>query len=309
MSGTKPGLCVSLFGAESLLEGRLPDLVRLAVAADEAGVDQVNVTDHVVMGGRPDRYPYGRFPFEQHHPWPEPLTLLAAFASVTRRVRLATGVLIAPLRPAPLLAKQAATLDALSEGRLDLGVGVGWQREEYDACGVDFDLRWRLLDETLRTARELWRGSPVHAARGAAVLEGVVSSPAPVQNRLPVWFGVAATPRQARRIAEIGDGWVPIDRDPDHVAAGAELIRDAFRAAGRATSELTVRAKLPRVTVDTRGTSPEDRAVAALAGAPATLRAGVNVLDVALAEHVDRWDDVPPFLAALVVERDRLTVD
>jgi probable F420-dependent oxidoreductase len=309
MAGTKPGLCVSLFGAESLLEGRPSDLVRLAVSADEAGVDQVNVTDHVVMGGRPNRYPYGCFPVKQRHPWPEPLTVLAAFASVTRRVRLATGVLIAPLRPAPLLAKQAATLDALSEGRLDLGVGVGWQREEYLACGVDFELRWRLLDETLRTARELWRGSPVHAQRGATVLDGVVSSPVPVQDRLPVWFGVAATPRHARRIAELGDGWVPIERDPEQIAAGVALVRDAFRAAGRATAELIVRAKLPRVAADARGAAPEERAAVALADAPVTLRAGVTVVDVALAEHVDRWEDVQPFLTALVDERDRLTVD
>ena len=83
-------------------------------------------------------------------PFSRPLTTLAALASATRDIRLATGVLIAPLRPPLLLAKTVATLDVLSQGRVDLGVGVGWQREELEAGGVPFEERWRRLDDTLR---------------------------------------------------------------------------------------------------------------------------------------------------------------
>jgi alkanesulfonate monooxygenase SsuD/methylene tetrahydromethanopterin reductase-like flavin-dependent oxidoreductase (luciferase family) len=119
-----------------------PDLrwmVDLARVADESGIDQIALSDHVLMGERTDRYPYGTFPFAPDEPWMEPLTTLAAIASVTRRVRLATGILIAPLRPPPLLAKTIATLDVLSNGRVDFGVGVGWQREEYEASSVPFE--------------------------------------------------------------------------------------------------------------------------------------------------------------------------
>jgi alkanesulfonate monooxygenase SsuD/methylene tetrahydromethanopterin reductase-like flavin-dependent oxidoreductase (luciferase family) len=122
-------------------------LLDVARAAEAAGVDRLVVTDHVVLGPHLDAYAWGRFPTAPDGPWLEPLTVLTAMAGVTRAVRLSTGILIAPLRPAAVLAKTVATLDVLSGGRVDLGVGVGWQREEYDALGLDFDDRGRLLDD------------------------------------------------------------------------------------------------------------------------------------------------------------------
>src|SRR6185436_18984466 len=98
-------------------------------------------------------YPYGDFPFPPADPWVEPLTTLAAMAAVTSTVRLGTGVLITPLRPAVLLAKTIATLDNLSGGRVDLGVGLGWQREEYAAIGVSFTERWARHDDEIRACR------------------------------------------------------------------------------------------------------------------------------------------------------------
>jgi alkanesulfonate monooxygenase SsuD/methylene tetrahydromethanopterin reductase-like flavin-dependent oxidoreductase (luciferase family) len=108
---------------------RLHEVVALARMAEDAGADTVVVPDHLVMSDRTDRYRWGRFPLPVDAAWLEPLTVLAAIAGATRRVRLATGILIAPLRPAAVLAKTAATLDVLSRGRLDLGVGTGWQKE------------------------------------------------------------------------------------------------------------------------------------------------------------------------------------
>ena len=134
--------------------------IDLARAAAAAGVDRVVVVDHVVMGPNTDAYSWGKFPTPADAPWLEPLTVLAAMAAVTTRIRLATGILIAPLRPAVLLAKQAATLDVLSQGRLDLGVGTGWQREEYDAEGLDFAARGQLLTDTIAACRALWRDTP-----------------------------------------------------------------------------------------------------------------------------------------------------
>src|SRR5207247_2385322 len=101
----------------------------------------------------------GRQPTGPDGHWLEPLTVLSMVAAVTSRVRLATGILIAALRRPVVLAKTTATLDVLSGGRLDLGVGVGWQREEYEAAGLDFHDRGRLLDHTLAVCQTLWRGS------------------------------------------------------------------------------------------------------------------------------------------------------
>ncbi len=114
----------------------IAQLLEQARSAEAAGVDRLLLTDHVVMGERVDRYPYGAFPFAPETPWLEPLTTIAALAAVTRRVRFSTKILIAPLRPAPLLAKTLATLDVLSGGRMEIGVSTGWQREEH-AVGVD----------------------------------------------------------------------------------------------------------------------------------------------------------------------------
>src|SRR6195256_4655227 len=127
---------VTISGFTRLFDNDLRAVVEAARAADGSGVHQLVVPDHVVMGTRTDRYPFGTFPYGPEEPWPEPLILLAAIAGATERGRLGPGILISPLRPAVLLAKPAATLDQVSHGRLDLGVGLGWQREEFEAGGV-----------------------------------------------------------------------------------------------------------------------------------------------------------------------------
>src|SRR5207237_1783610 len=96
----------------------------------------------------------------QRRAWLEPLTLLTAVAAITSTIRLATGILIAPLRPAVLLAKTAATLDVLSGGRLELGVGTGWQQEEFEALGVSYEDRWQRTDDAIAACRVLWRDLP-----------------------------------------------------------------------------------------------------------------------------------------------------
>src|SRR5262249_2589073 len=129
MSSPVDAMSVSLTisGFTRIFGGDLALVLDAARVADRAGIDQLVLADHVLMGRRTDRSPYGTFPYGPDEPWPEPLTLLAAIAAVTERCRLATGILIVPLRPAVVIAKTAATVDRLSNGRLDLGVGVGWQ--------------------------------------------------------------------------------------------------------------------------------------------------------------------------------------
>ena len=108
-------------------------LIDLAVVAEDEGVDRLVHVDHVVMGNNTQQYEWGNFDIPPDAPWLECLTVLAAVAAVTSRVRLSTRILIAPMRPAALLAKTAATIDQISGGRLDLGVGTGWQKEEFEA--------------------------------------------------------------------------------------------------------------------------------------------------------------------------------
>ena len=199
-------ISLGVFGLERLFGGDPRAMIEVAQQAEAAGVDQINFTDHVVMSARTDRYPFGKFPLPPEYPWFEPLTMLAAIAGATSRIRLATGVLISPLRPAVLLAKIAATLDVVSGGRLDLGVGTGWQREEYEASGIPFAGRMARMDDQLRACRVLWRDAPASFESATVRFEGIWSNPKPLQSPLPLWFGLAPTEANARRIAELGEG-------------------------------------------------------------------------------------------------------
>src|SRR3954471_19505262 len=210
------------------VDGDWRRLLDIARVAEDAGVDRMVVTDHVVLGRGTDAYAWGRFPTAPDGPWLEPLTCLTAIASVTSRVRLATGILIAPLRPATVLAKTVATLDVLSGGRVDLGVGVGWQREEYDATGVDFSPPGDLPPPPLGACRPLWPALPASYDGGGIGFQDVYCSPLPAQPRLPVWFSGTLTDRTIRRVADLGDGWIPImGASVDDIRAGAKRLRDA----------------------------------------------------------------------------------
>ena len=124
-------------------------------------------------------------------------------------------MLIAPLRAPLVLAKTAATVDVLSAGRLDLGVGVGWQEEEYAAVGVPWAERWRRLEDGLRACRALWRDAPATFRSETVRFEEIWCLPRPVQpGGIPLWFGVALGPRNLARITELGDGWMPMDSQP-----------------------------------------------------------------------------------------------
>src|SRR5262245_2405691 len=226
--------------------GRLHEVIGLAQRAEAAGVDTVIVPDHVVMGEHTENYEWGPFPFPIEVPWLEPLTVLAAIAGATSRVRLATGILVAPLRPAIVLAKTAATLDVLSRGRLDLGVGVGWQREEFEAEGLDFDQRGALLTDTLAACRVLWRDTPARFTSQHVRFERIWCEPKPIQpGGPPIWFSGTLNARNVDRIVRLGDGWIPImTATRDDLAGGVRLLHDALAKAGRDPRALRVRGAL-----------------------------------------------------------------
>lgn len=288
---------VTISGVERLFGSDFRGMLDVARMADDAGIDQIVLPDHVVMGTRTDRYPFGTFPYPPEEPWPEPLTTLAAIAAVTTRVRLGTGILIAPLRPAPLLAKTAATLDVLSGGRLDLGVGSGWQREEFEASDLPFAGRTQRMDDTVRACQALWRECPATFSSPTISFEEIYCEPSPVQaGGIPVWFGGGGNQATAARVAEMGAGWLPVAGTPDdELTRGIELMRTAFAAAGRDPASAGVRVGLTAAR-DADGRPSLARTVEAAA---ALEQAGVSMVSVALGRFVKEKDAIAPFLTEL----------
>lgn len=256
-------------------------LLAAASSADAAGIDAVTVFDHVVLGGALDTYPWGEFPGGPEVPWLEPLTLLAAIAARTSRIRLATGVLIAPLRGATVLAKTAATLDLISGGRLDLGVGTGWLAKEYEAAGMDFAARGQLLTDTLAACQALWKGGPTEFRSPSLTFSGVWCHPTPVQaGGVPLWISGGLHRRNLDRIVRFGTGWLPSPgARVEEVTAGIPKLHEALSAARRDPAEVRVRVALPVA----RASDGRPDLDAAFAAVPALLQAGATDVHTPLA--------------------------
>jgi probable F420-dependent oxidoreductase len=249
MIGPRLNLALANYGRGALHDGRASAraLLDLAAAADTAGIGALTVVDHVVLGSELGGYPYGTFPGGPDAPWLEPLTLLAAIAARTEQIRLTTGVVIAPLRGAAVLAKTAATLDVLSNGRLDLGVGVGWLAKEYEAAGLQFAQRGRLLDDTLAACTALWRGGPTSFSSPRLQFDDVWCNPLPVQpGGVPIWISGELHERNIARIVRHGSGWLASpDAMLDQVRTGAATLRARLAAAGRDPASVRIRVALP----------------------------------------------------------------
>ncbi len=294
----KPELSIQIPNLAASAQSWQPTL-DLARAADAAGVDRVVVSDHILLGESLEAYADpslggtvgGAQPTGPDGHWLEPLTLLTAVAAQTRRVRLGTAVLLAALRPAAVLAKQTATLDVLSGGRLDLGVGVGWQREEYEACGLDFDRRGALLDRTLELCRALWTEPVVDHDDGELLYRRVHSMPKPLQpGGIPIWVSGRVHPRTVARVARFGAGWIPWGDHISDPGPGIRTMREGLAAAGRDPAGLQVQGTLA-VVRDGDGVDVE----ATVAAVPALADAGITDFRV---RH--RWTADPPADADLL---------
>ena len=218
-----------------------PATLALARAMDTAGIDRVAVSDHVVFGENSAAYGDPRVggtvggvqPTGPDGAWLEPLTVLTAIAASTTRIRLHTAVLLAALRRPAVLAKQLATLDVISGGRLDVGVGVGWQREEYEACGLPFDRRGALLDHTLDVCRTLWTQQRASYESAELSFDGIHQMPKPVQaGGVPLWISGTVNKAVARRIARFGPGWIPWGSALADLPTAISAMKDAVREAG-----------------------------------------------------------------------------
>jgi probable F420-dependent oxidoreductase len=213
-------------------------LLDVARAAEAAGFHGILLSDHLFFPEKlVSRYPYaadGRPGFDATTPFPDPWATIAAMAAVTTRLRFATMVYILPLRHPLEVAKTVGTVALLSGGRVALGCGAGWIREEYDALGVDFATRGRRFDEMIGVLRTLWGGGMVEHHGPCFDLPRLAMSPAPPAP-IPIWIGGLA-PAALRRAARLGDGWIGTGQTPDEAAhLLAELAR-LRREAGRASA-------------------------------------------------------------------------
>ena len=225
-------------GARLPTHGELParlGIARMAQRLEDAGFDSIWTSDHLVAPSTvTSRYPYsedGRVSWPPATPFYECVIALAAAASVTTTIEFGTAILVLPLREPVLLAKQLATLDAVAGGRVTLGIGAGWMREEFEAVGIDFASRGRIEERSVAILRECWTGtySPHSLPAGVEVY------PLPA-HPIPILIG-GMTGVSLRRVGRIGDGWVaqqsPNGISPDQIASALEVIERGATESGR----------------------------------------------------------------------------
>lgn len=214
------------------------------------GYDSLWVSDHVVMPWQVrSRYPYsptGEFPLPPSAPFLEPLTTLGLVAGATERIRLGTSVLVLPHRHPLLAAKMLATLDHLAGGRVILGVGVGWMREEIELFGVPYRRRGAWSDEAIRVMRACWTEERASFAGEFFTFDALACSPRPARGAIPIWIG-GHTPTALHRVAALGDGWHAAFSAPATLEADIARLQTKCKRAGRdlGTLILSVRVGLP----------------------------------------------------------------
>jgi len=288
------------------------DLVSFAVAAERAGLDGVMVSEHVVLGksasaaGLPANPRDYALPGNQDPatPWPSPLVLLSAIAAATQRIRLVAGALISPLRHPLTTAKDLATLDRLSRGRLVVLPTVSWHAEEFAALGVPFGQRGAILDEQLEIWARAWSGSPFsftgrHYRFGEVWLEPQPLTP----GGPPLWFGGSSVhPRLIRRLVRYGSGYNPLGQPDD---AGLAALHAALTAAGRRPAELEYVGGTRGVFAGADDVAGLD---AALATIPAQLARGFTTICVKPGQFLDDAAAIGDFCRDLVARVSALPV-
>jgi probable F420-dependent oxidoreductase len=229
--------------------GSRPEVMTaVATAAEAAGFATLWCGEHVVMVDSPaSRYPYsddGKIAVRPDADWLDPLLALSFLAGVTTRIRLATGILLLPEHNPVLVAKQAATLDLISAGRFDLGVGLGWSADEFTALGVPFAGRAERTAEYVVAMRRLW-SDDVATFHGKFVsFDAIRVNPKPVRaRRIPVIFG-GTSDAALRRVAAIGDGWYGFNLPSAEVAERVGVLARECRRRDRALADLVVAVSL-----------------------------------------------------------------
>jgi alkanesulfonate monooxygenase len=214
----------------------LPDareLVEYGVKMEQLGFDSLWVWDHVLLGVKP------------HFPIIESLTLLTAIGARTSKIKLGTGILVLPMRNPVILAKQLASMDLLTNGRLLMGMASGWYKREFDAVGVPFEQRGKIMDENLEIMTRLWTEDMVQGEWSRHKIPAGVMFPKPVQKpRPPILIG-GYVDRVLKRAAVTGDGWLTYFYRPESFATSWAKIRDFAKEGGKDPDTLLNANQLP----------------------------------------------------------------
>jgi probable F420-dependent oxidoreductase len=237
-----------------------PGAVASARAAEDNGFDSLWAVEHVLVpADYESTYPYarsGRMPGGDAVPIPDPLIWLSYVAAATSTIKLGTGILILPQRNPAVAAKEVASLDRLSGGRVLLGVGVGWLEEEFDALGVPFAGRGKRMEAYVAAMRALWTGEEVDLDDGYHRWERAISQPTPAGDTVPIVVG-GHSEVAARRAGRIGDGFFPGKGKPDQIAHLIGVMRKAAEEAGRDPESIEVTAGAPSMREDPLGAVAE----------------------------------------------------
>lgn len=280
-------------------------ITTLARRAEALAFDSIFVTDRLLIPvATTSAYPYaatGAFPLGPDEPWLEALTAVTYLAAVTDRIQVGTSVLVIPYRNPVFTARALATADYLAGGRLILGAGVGWWREEFESVGVPFADRAARTAEYLKVMKEIWTKPRVSfAGRFARVAEAGGTRPHPAR-RIPIWIG-GHSDAALRRVVEVGDGWHPLGLRPpvrlypDDMAARVRRLRDLAAAAGRDPAGITITFKGP---LKFDPAAPRERTP--LSGSPAQIVEDLCAYVAAGVEHFVLDFSVPTVPAMLDV--------
>ena len=274
------------------------NLTRLATGAEALGYSHATFSDHVVIPTDvAARYPYsdtGEFSTAGNGERNEQLIELAFVAARTSTLRLVTSVMVVPHRPAVLAAKQLATIDVLSGGRVTLGIGAGWMREEFEAIDApDFDKRGKVTDEYIAAFRELWSKERPKFSGEFVKFDNIIFAPKPAQKGgIPIWVGGESGPA-LRRTARLGDAWYPIGSNPafplDSLArfrAGVEKLHKLTAEAGRDPKSVGLAFRFPKY-----GTALPDKAGDGerrlFSGSPAAIASDIKALTAVGVSAID----------------------
>ena len=258
-------------------------MTEFAELADRLGYHSLLVTDHVVLPVEySSPYPYhpsGRIQASPDVDYFEPLSLIGYLAGRTRHIRLGTSVLIAPYRNPVVTARQLACLDALTGGRIEIGLGVGWFAEEFAALGAPpFEERGAVTDEVIAVYRAIWRDQPVSFQGTYFSFEPVGAMPKPVQTGgIPILIGGDSRPA-IRRAARLGDGWQPFKTPPDGLRGKVAYLHEQARAHGRDLDGFTISLRLGlRLTPDATERRAAEEPWKTLVGTPAEVARDLRV--------------------------------